>query len=70
MDAFIQFLGLFYLRESTYAIAFETINPLTTFAAFAPVLLERKAEQIRKGMDTEKGQYREVRSVFDGADRE
>ena len=38
--------------------------------AFPPVLLERKAQQIRKSMDAEKGPYREVRSVFDGADRQ
>ncbi|EIW57767.1 MFS polyamine transporter [Trametes versicolor FP-101664 SS1] len=36
---------------------------------FAPVLLERKAEQIRAGMDPEKAQTREVRTVFDNADR-
>ncbi|KAK0199634.1 MFS polyamine transporter [Desarmillaria ectypa] len=32
--------------------------------SFAPVLLERKAERIRKGMDPEKGR-RNVRTVFD-----
>ncbi|PCH40176.1 MFS polyamine transporter [Wolfiporia cocos MD-104 SS10] len=36
---------------------------------FAPFLLERKAERIRKSMDPEKAQNREVRTVFDSADR-
>ncbi|KAI0636206.1 MFS polyamine transporter [Trametes polyzona] len=36
---------------------------------FAPILLERKAEQMRKSMDPEKAQAREIRTVFDGADR-
>ncbi|RDX43808.1 MFS polyamine transporter [Lentinus brumalis] len=52
VDAFIQCLGVIFLKET-----------------FAPILLERKAALIRKGMDPEKGQYREVRTVFDGADR-
>ena len=39
-------------------------------AAYPPILLERKAARIRKGMDPEKGQFREVRTVFDGADRQ
>ncbi|KAG1739085.1 MFS polyamine transporter [Suillus paluster] len=33
---------------------------------YAPVLLEWKAVELRKTMDTEKGPYREVRTVFDG----
>ncbi|EIW85967.1 MFS polyamine transporter [Coniophora puteana RWD-64-598 SS2] len=36
---------------------------------FAPLLLERKAERIRKSMDTEKVQYKEVRTVFEGEHR-
>ncbi|KAI0775003.1 MFS polyamine transporter [Trametes elegans] len=36
---------------------------------FPPILLERKAEQMRKSMDPEKAQAREIRTVFDGADR-
>ncbi|CAL1710554.1 unnamed protein product [Somion occarium] len=36
---------------------------------YAPVLLERKAVQIRKSMDPEKTDVREVRTVYDGADR-
>ncbi|KAI0366301.1 MFS polyamine transporter [Pilatotrama ljubarskyi] len=36
---------------------------------YAPILLERKAIRIRKSMDPEKAQTREVRTVFDGADR-
>ncbi|TBU32694.1 MFS polyamine transporter [Dichomitus squalens] len=36
---------------------------------FAPVLLERKANKIRKSMDPEKANVREVRTVFDNTDR-
>ncbi|KAI0666100.1 MFS polyamine transporter [Trametes maxima] len=52
---FIQALGFFYLRET-----------------FVPVLLERKAMLIRQSMsDAEKGTPpQEVRTIFDGADRE
>ena len=40
------------------------------FAAYAPVLLEQKARLVKDTMDMEKGQYCEVRTIFDGADRE
>ncbi|KAI9572551.1 MFS general substrate transporter [Boletus coccyginus] len=33
---------------------------------FAPFLLERKAEKIRRSMDLEKAPHREVRTIFDG----
>ncbi|KAG2135087.1 MFS polyamine transporter [Suillus clintonianus] len=36
---------------------------------YAPLLLERKAEQIRRSMDAEKVPYREIRTVFEGQDR-
>ncbi|KAH8096902.1 MFS polyamine transporter [Cristinia sonorae] len=36
---------------------------------FAPVVLERKAVRIRQGMDPEKSGHKEVRTVFDSADR-
>ncbi|KAG1727551.1 MFS polyamine transporter [Suillus paluster] len=36
---------------------------------YAPLLLERKAERIRRSMDAEKAPYREIRTVFDGQDR-
>ncbi|KAG2110960.1 MFS polyamine transporter [Suillus discolor] len=36
---------------------------------YAPVLLERKAERIRRSMDAEKAPYREIRTVFEGQDR-
>ncbi|KAL7279358.1 hypothetical protein ACG7TL_007199 [Trametes sanguinea] len=52
VDAFIQVLGVFFLKET-----------------FPPVLLERKAARIRKTMDPEKAGTREVRTIFDGADR-
>ena len=39
-------------------------------AAYAPVLLERKAERIRKSMTPEKAESVVVRTVFQGADRQ
>ncbi|KAG1723456.1 MFS polyamine transporter [Suillus lakei] len=36
---------------------------------YAPLLLERKAERIRRSMDAEKTPYREIRTVFGGQDR-
>ncbi|EGN92983.1 hypothetical protein SERLA73DRAFT_190368 [Serpula lacrymans var. lacrymans S7.3] len=36
---------------------------------YAPILLERKAEQIRQTMDAEKGPHRHVRTVFESDDR-
>jgi hypothetical protein len=36
---------------------------------YAPLLLERKAERIRRSMDAEKAPYREIRTIFDGQDR-
>jgi len=33
---------------------------------YAPLLLQRKAQKIRKSMDVEKSSYREVRTIFDG----
>ncbi|KAI9001557.1 MFS polyamine transporter [Trametes punicea] len=52
VDAFIQVLGLFYLRET-----------------YPPILLEWKAQRIRKKLDLENAPPREIRTVFDGADR-
>ncbi|KAG2150965.1 MFS polyamine transporter [Suillus clintonianus] len=50
VDAAIQILGLFVLRET-----------------YAPLLLARKAERIRKfeSMDAEKVPYKEIRTVFE-----
>jgi multidrug resistance protein len=36
---------------------------------YAPLLLERKAERIRRSMDTEKLPFKEIRTVFEGQDR-
>ncbi|KAH7912686.1 major facilitator superfamily domain-containing protein [Hygrophoropsis aurantiaca] len=36
---------------------------------FAPLLLERKAEKIRKSMDSEKGPHKDIRTVFESQDR-
>jgi hypothetical protein len=37
--------------------------------AFAPYLLEKKAEKIRKNIDVEKGPHKSVRTIFDTSDR-
>jgi len=37
--------------------------------AFAPLLLERKANKIRKTLDPEKGQHKNIRTVFQSNDR-
>ncbi|KAI9060888.1 MFS polyamine transporter [Trametes sanguinea] len=51
---FVQGIGLFYLKET-----------------YAPVLLERKAAHIRRAMsDSEKGPVQEVKTVFDGPNRQ
>ncbi|OSD01877.1 MFS polyamine transporter [Trametes coccinea BRFM310] len=51
---FVQGIGLFYLKET-----------------YPPVLLERKAAHIRKSMvDSEKGRMQEVKTVFDGPNRQ
>ena len=77
MDAIIQCFGLLYLKESMYpqsTYVFRSLIVLTIthlfLSAFPPILLERKAAQIRKSMDPEKAQAREIRTVFDGADRQ
>ncbi|KAG1724530.1 MFS polyamine transporter [Suillus lakei] len=36
---------------------------------YAPLLLERKAERIRRSMDDEKASYKEIRTVFECQDR-
>ena len=38
-------------------------------SAFAPYLLEKKAQKIGKTIDLEKGPYKSVRTVFDTNDR-
>ena len=65
-------LGLFFLQESKSCSQFICQSLVSfIFSAFAPILLERKAARIRKEMseDPEKGSPREVRTVFENADR-
>ena len=38
--------------------------------AFAPILLERKANRIRKSVDPEKAGAQQIRTVFDNDDRQ
>ena len=66
VDAAVQVLGLFYLRESQFDGGRFWRAFLITFSlAFSPFLLERKAEKIRRLMDVEKAPHREVRTIFD-----
>ena len=66
---------LFPTRKYVYNSYYPPWNQNLTFVwttAFAPLLLERKAAEIRKkmnaGSDSEKGEkkYKDVRTVFDG----
>ncbi|THU87858.1 MFS polyamine transporter [Dendrothele bispora CBS 962.96] len=75
VDAGIQVAGIFWLKESTSPI-FSLSDLLLTQQffpiAYAPVLLERKAQRIRKSLadDPEKaGVNVDVRTVYDGDDR-
>lgn len=69
----VQAVGLFYLKESTPVSLDDCVykSHRIIYIAYAPVLLERKAKQIRDGMrDAEKGPQQEVRTIFDSPDRE
>ena len=69
----VQLGGWFFLEESQYGFRDRFGQPLTSwnyFPAFPPVLLERKAVNMKKRMDTEKVAYKVVRTIYDGADRE
>lgn len=68
MDAVIQIIGMFALQESEELTGRDPLI-LINCPAYAPVLLERKAERIRRSMDAEKAPYREIRTVFEGQDR-
>lgn len=54
--------------NAQHRVLTDSITP----TAYPPVLLERKARAIKESMalDPEKGQICEVRTVFDGPDRE
>ena len=66
----MQLGGWFILRESELKDAGVCGGRFSWYIAFPPVLLERKAAAIRKGIDLEKGNYKEVRTIYDGADRQ
>ena len=50
-------------RENKFCL---TNSP--TIAAYAPCLLEKKANEIRKNLDLEKGSYKHVRTVYESND--
>ncbi|KAG1724529.1 MFS polyamine transporter [Suillus lakei] len=49
--------------------AIQIVGLFSLQETYAPLLLERKAERIRRSMDAEKAPYREIRTVFEGQDR-
>ena len=59
------------LPERKY-VAHSALNALVAdqSEAFAPILLERKANRIRKSVDPEKAGAQQVRTVFDNDDRQ
>ena len=78
--SFGQQASLVYVSKSLVCSIFEKVRvffprPLSQthheYKAYGPVLLERKAEKIRKNLDSEKGQMKTVRTIFDvqGLDR-
>ena len=70
-DAIIQILGLFFLQESECPCSLNMLLiGLIGIAAFAPTLLARKADKIRKNMDAEKGNVRPVRTIYDTDERQ
>ncbi|KAI0686159.1 MFS polyamine transporter [Earliella scabrosa] len=52
------------------SVAVQLVGLFLLQETYAPVLLEQKAGLVKDTMDMEKGQYCEVRTIFDGADRE
>ena len=68
MDGVVQILGLYFLKESEQESGPGLSSQVNFISAFAPLLLERKAERIRKSMDAEKA-HREVRTIFEGQNR-
>jgi len=70
-DVVVQILGFFFLRESTFLRKRELISPILTLltsAAYAPFLLEKKANKIRKNLDAEKGSSKHVRTIYESND--
>ncbi|KAG2067617.1 MFS general substrate transporter [Suillus decipiens] len=47
----------------------QIIGVFTLQETYAPLLLERKAERIRRSMDAEKAPYKEIRTIYDDQDR-
>jgi MFS family permease len=59
----IQVLGVFYLRECQY-LASSSTGEVNDFSAHAPIILEKKANEIRRSLDSETGPVPNVRSKF------
>ncbi|KAI0773545.1 MFS polyamine transporter [Fomes fomentarius] len=62
--------ALYFWAPTIVSVAVQLVGLFFLQETYAPVLLEQKARLIRKEMDAEKGQTRDVRSIYDCADRE
>ncbi|KAI0820695.1 MFS polyamine transporter [Trametes gibbosa] len=58
-----------FWSTSIACICIQAIGVFYLKETFAPVLLERKAKHIRQAMESEQGQVREVRTIYDITDR-
>ncbi|KAG2137918.1 MFS polyamine transporter [Suillus clintonianus] len=58
-----------FWSTSIAASAIQLLGFVYLQETYPPLLLERKAERIRKRMDTEKSTYKEIRTIFEGQNR-
>ncbi|KAG1852442.1 MFS polyamine transporter [Suillus subalutaceus] len=58
-----------FWSTSILGAAIQIIGVFSFRETYAPLLLKRKAERIRRSMDVEKVPYREIRTVFENQDR-
>ncbi|KAH9853266.1 MFS polyamine transporter [Lenzites betulinus] len=59
-----------FWSTSIACIAIQAVGLFYLKETFAPVLLEKKAKHIRQTIESEQGHVREVRTIYDNADRE
>ena len=66
VDVLVQILGLFFLQESKISLSIVINHSADTPSkAFAPVLLERKANQLKRQQDPENASNAIIRTVYD-----
>ncbi|TCD61885.1 hypothetical protein EIP91_007789 [Steccherinum ochraceum] len=59
-----------FWSTTIFDVFIQVLGLLYLRETYAPSILERKADQIRKSMDSEKGHYRDVRTIYDGEHRQ